>query len=84
MRLVSNRKNGRSAVAVTEGDDLIDLAALVPGAPADMKSVIAGWDGLRGQLDGHAAKVPAAQRSPLASAQLLPPVPDPGKIVCSG
>jgi 2-keto-4-pentenoate hydratase/2-oxohepta-3-ene-1,7-dioic acid hydratase in catechol pathway len=83
MRLVSYRKNGGAAVAVMDGGDLIDLSALVPDAPADMKSVIAGWDALRGKLDGKAA-ASAAPRTPANSAQLLPPVPDPGKIVCLG
>lgn len=80
MRLVTFQSAGRACVGVIDGDELIDLAAAMPGAPESLKEIIAkGVD-----LSLVARSASPAVRRPLSSVQLLPPIGQPGKIVCLG
>jgi len=63
-------------------DGLVDLAAADPELPASLKAVLAmGPDGVR-----RAAEATANARATIdrASVKLLPPIPNPEKIVCIG
>lgn len=84
MRFVSYAKDGGPAVGVADGSELLDVGGLVPGLPADLKSIIAAGAGARREIAAAVASAPAAARRPLASVRLLPPIPNPGKIVCLG
>ncbi|MBS0255519.1 MAG: fumarylacetoacetate hydrolase family protein [Proteobacteria bacterium] len=74
MRYVSfARPDGSHGYGRLDGDMVEDLAS--PGAPATLKAALAA-----GTLAGQSGD----SRLPLASLTLLPPVPDPGKILCIG
>jgi acylpyruvate hydrolase len=70
MRLVSCVRGGSVHAGVVEGSDV----------------VLAGEGGVGDLLraDGLPSSPPSGASLPLDSVQLLPPVPDPGKIVCLG
>ena len=75
MRYVSYvRGNGSPNYGRLEGANIIELGS-VPGAPADLKAAIA-----RGDLNGLAA----GETVPLDAVELLPVIPNPGKILCVG
>lgn len=78
MKLLSFEHRGRTGFGLLRGDgDIVDLAGL-------------GYDSLRAaiaaqalqELARRAQSLPATLR--LADVKLLPPVPDPGKIICVG
>jgi acylpyruvate hydrolase len=69
---------------IVGGDDVIAVRDLVPDAPGDMIGVIAAGERLRDRLAAALPSAPAAARRPLASVELLPPVPRPGKVFCLG
>lgn len=77
MKLVTFMTNGIEHVGVLSGEEVIDLTAA--GVAASMRELIAG--GAESLARARAAKAP---RVPLASVRLLTPLPDPGKILCSG
>jgi len=84
MHLVTYRTPGGSSVGVLDADTVIGVTDLVPGAPDDMIAVIEAGDGLLAQLKSALASAPAAKRAPVASVELLCPVPNPSKVICLG
>lgn len=63
-------------------DGYVDLNDADPGLPASLKAILAlGPDGIRRASEATAK---AATAIDPASAKLLPPIPDPQKIVCIG
>ena len=75
MRYVSFRRaDGQASFGRIDGDAVIDLGG-VAGAPVDLRAALE-QGGLAGLADG--------QRLALADVQLLPVVPNPGKILCVG
>ncbi len=80
MRLVSFSRNGRQGYGVVTDKGVVDLGAVLGSRHADLKALLAA-DAL-----AEAAAV-AAQRAPdfaLADVELLPVIPNPGKIWCCG
>ena len=77
MKLVSFRKDGKASYGAIDADDVIADFGAVAGAPVDLKAAIA--DGALARLAAEAK--PAV---PLADVELLPPIPNPGKIFCVG
>lgn len=79
MKLVSFRKEGRSAYGIVVGDGIVDAHARLGAAYPTLRSTIdpAGLS----QLASMAAEAPDL---PLAAVELLPVVPDPDKIFCIG
>ncbi|MCJ8145026.1 fumarylacetoacetate hydrolase family protein [Ancylobacter sp. A5.8] len=84
MHLVTYRTPGGSSVGVVEGASVLRVADLVPGAPDDMIGVIEAGEPLLATLRAALASAPAGARQPLASTELLCPIPQPGKIICLG
>jgi 2-keto-4-pentenoate hydratase/2-oxohepta-3-ene-1,7-dioic acid hydratase in catechol pathway len=82
MRYTTYLRDQQPRLAVVEGDQLIDLNSAQPQVPADLRQALAQG------VDLHAAALAAlasgAPRVPLASVQLAPLVPEPGKTVCLG
>ncbi|MBX3642936.1 MAG: fumarylacetoacetate hydrolase family protein [Rubrivivax sp.] len=82
MRFTTYLQGAQPRLAVVDGAAAIDLAAAVPGTPADLRAA------LEAGIDLHAAAQRAiastAPRLPLAGLALAPIVPEPGKIVCLG
>lgn len=79
MRLASFSAGGKTSVGVVRGEGIVDIGARLPGL-ASLREVLAA-DALE-----RAAEL-AARHSPdvaLADVELLPTVPDPGKIICIG
>lgn len=84
MKLISFIRDGRAGFGAVVGDEatpgVVDLGAALGGRHADLKAVLAAGalgevaDALRGR----------AADFPLAGLQLLPVIPEPGKIWCCG
>src|SRR5207248_2071257 len=72
---------GQRAAALA-GDSFIDLPATAPRLPAAVRDLLA--DPAARRAAAEAAASPRAVKYPAAAAKLLPPVPDPGKILCIG
>jgi len=82
MRLLTFIQDGSTRLGVRRGEVIVDLARVLPGAPADWPSVFAS-----GALADVARAVAAAPDEALVAAdsvRLLPPIPRPPKILCIG
>jgi 2-keto-4-pentenoate hydratase/2-oxohepta-3-ene-1,7-dioic acid hydratase in catechol pathway len=79
MRLVTYREDDEARAGALTADGVIDAAALLGIDRIGVRELIAGGraDELRTALGGTDA-------SPVSGAELLPPLPDPDKIVCIG
>jgi acylpyruvate hydrolase len=80
MRFVTFEAGGKPRVGLIDGDDVVDIVAADPSAPASMKALIASGK----SFAGFAAKAPATARKKLASVKLLRPILDPDKLICIG
>jgi len=84
MRLVTFQESGTERLGVFAGDSVVDLSRAAPDLPRDLVALIrAGTDRLAG-AERAAKDASAAARIPLARVQFLPPVTQPGKIICLG
>jgi 2-keto-4-pentenoate hydratase/2-oxohepta-3-ene-1,7-dioic acid hydratase in catechol pathway len=83
VRLIAFQKEGRAALGARVGEDVVALADVVPGLPADPVAALAALD-LPGSATALAAKLEGAPRTPLKGLKRLPVVPRPGKIICIG
>jgi 2-keto-4-pentenoate hydratase/2-oxohepta-3-ene-1,7-dioic acid hydratase in catechol pathway len=84
MRFVSFAKEGRPALAVRHEDTLVDLSALDPGLPRTLLDVLTAGPAAYEAVARTLAHAPAAHRLDPASVNYLPPLPNPGRIVCLG
>jgi 2-keto-4-pentenoate hydratase/2-oxohepta-3-ene-1,7-dioic acid hydratase in catechol pathway len=83
MRLATIQTASGPRAAVLQGAALIDLHATDPTLPADVRTLLEqGPAALR--LAAEAASRTAAVRHDSTRVKLLPPIPDPRKIVCIG
>jgi 2-keto-4-pentenoate hydratase/2-oxohepta-3-ene-1,7-dioic acid hydratase in catechol pathway len=73
---------GPKAVAVEE-QHYIDLQSVNPRVPLGLRQILASGP-LALRAVQEAARQPQAKKYDLAAAKLLPPIPDPPKIVCLG
>lgn len=80
MKLISFEHAGRASYGLVEGNDVIDLGALLGADAPDLKSLIAR------KMLGAAAQAARTARPTLKFDQLtlLPVIPNPDKIVCVG
>jgi len=69
--------------AAQVGEAYVDLHATDPGLPTSVRFLLAGSATVR-QAAAEAAASPRAVKYAANAVKLLPPVPDPGKIVCIG
>jgi 2-keto-4-pentenoate hydratase/2-oxohepta-3-ene-1,7-dioic acid hydratase in catechol pathway len=85
VRLASLRVSGDEVLAVVVGDDWRAAADLVPGGARTMAELIAGGTAALDVLRNAATPTAvAAGGRPLREAELLAPVPRPGKVVAIG
>jgi len=79
MRLVTYRADGEERAGVLTDGGVLDAALLLGIDRVGVRELLADGrlDDLRKRLDG-------ADADPIAGAELLPPLPDPDKIVCIG
>ena len=83
MRLATLSTPAGPRAAVLAGDHYVDLYASDMTLPMSVRYLItAGPDALRAAA--AVARSPAAIRIPVAAAKLMPPIPDPAKIMCIG
>lgn len=83
MRLATILTPHGSRVAVATADGYVDLHGTDPGLPVCVKDLLAAGPAVR-RAAAEAAASPRAVRYLASSVKLLPPVPDPGKILCIG
>ena len=79
MRLVTYRHSETESIGLVDGDEVVNIGQEVSGKCPDLKTLIAG--------DVHQIVAGARQkasRHPLGEVQLLPPITNPGKIICVG
>ena len=85
MRLVSRQAAGGESLAVVDGECWVDASDLVPGGPATMLGLLAAGpeaiDALAAAATGADIKLHGNR---LSDADLLAPLPRPGKIVAIG
>lgn len=82
MRFITYIQGGQQRLGVVTGNEVIDLNQAQPQISADLRTALrAGQDLARA---AQAAIASNAKRVPLASVQLAPVLPEPGKIVCLG
>ncbi len=79
MRFATFRLNGAPTWGLIEGDEAVDLGAVLSARYPDLKSVIAA-----SALQEAAAAASGAPRHPLSAVTWLPVVPNPDKILCVG
>jgi 2-keto-4-pentenoate hydratase/2-oxohepta-3-ene-1,7-dioic acid hydratase in catechol pathway len=85
VRLVSRQAAGGEALAVVDGECWIDAAELAPGGPATMADLlIAGVAAMHALRDAASAVSIRDRGQSLSDAELLAPVPRPGKVVAIG
>jgi 2-keto-4-pentenoate hydratase/2-oxohepta-3-ene-1,7-dioic acid hydratase in catechol pathway len=79
MRLVTYRADGQERAGVQIDGGLRDAAALLGDDRIGVRELIA-----EGRLDDLSASLDSTDAGALEGAELLPPLPDPDKIVCIG
>ncbi len=79
MRFATFRLNGAPTWGLIDGEQAVDLGAVLSGRYPDLKSVIAA-----SALAEVAAAAAGAPRHPLSAVTWLPVVPNPDKILCVG
>lgn len=84
MRLatIQTPQGPRAAVERSDGY-YVDLHAIEPGLPDNVKALLAASAAIR-RLAAEVAAAPSAVAYSPQSVRLLPPIPDPGKILCIG
>lgn len=82
MRFATYQDAGEPRVGLVDGDELVDLGAIAPELPRSLKEIIER--GLPADLGTRVASAPREARRPIAKVTLLPPIPNPGKVMCVG
>lgn len=83
MRYVTYNSNDEARLGVIHGEDVIDISSLVSSPPTTMRDLINAPASLHDEVAKNMNE-PGTPRRPLADCVLLPPITDPGKIVCVG
>lgn len=83
MRLATIQTPNGPRAALLQGENYLDLHAADPALPVSLRALLAGGPGAlkAAERAAHAGK---ASLYPAASTKVLPPIPDPPKIVCLG
>ena len=85
MRLCTIQNGGKAVVGVKTGNGkIIDLSKQMPRGPKSVVEILAGGKKLQQAVLKACAKPKAGTTVPEKSAKYLPPVPNPGKILCIG
>ena len=84
MRFVSFSKAGGSAVGLRQGDSIVDLSVAAPKLPRTLSGILAAGASAKAELKKVAAKPKKNAVLKASKVKLLPPIPDPGKILCIG
>ena len=79
MKFATFRVSGSKTWGAIEGEEAVDLGAVLRDRLLDLKSAIAA-----GALHGLGARATEAPRHPLSAVEWLPVIPNPDKILCVG
>jgi len=83
MRYVTYNRKDRPCLGVIDGEDVVDIASLMANPPASMRDLISLPSAVHAEI-ANTIDSPECTRTPIAECNLLPPITDPGKIVCVG
>jgi 2-keto-4-pentenoate hydratase/2-oxohepta-3-ene-1,7-dioic acid hydratase in catechol pathway len=83
MRFATLQSPTGPRAALLRGEHYVDLQATDPALPASLRQLLEQGPAALQAAD-QAAQRPGAVTVPAAAAKLLPPIPDPPKIVCLG
>ncbi|MGQ0581249.1 MAG: fumarylacetoacetate hydrolase family protein [Reyranella sp.] len=85
MRLCTIMSGGKAAVGVKMGDGkIVDLGKQMPRGPKSVVEILAGGKAVQAAVAKACAKPKAGATVSEKSAKYLPPIPNPGKILCIG
>src|SRR4051812_13817974 len=84
MKIAGFEADGGLRLGVVEGDQVIDLQAIDPNLPGDLRTVLDAMNGNLKPLGDMAKRAPASARRPLKGLKFGLPVARPGKILCLG
>lgn len=84
MRLLTFSKGGKAAVGLRQGENVIDLSVAAPRLPKTLTEVLAAGRAAHAQIRAAATKPRKGSVLKGRSLKLLPPIPNPGKIICVG
>jgi len=85
MRLCTIMSGGKPAVGVKMGNGkIVDLSKQMPRGPKSVVEILAGAKKLQAAVAKACAKPKAGAVVSEKSAKYLPPIPNPGKILCIG
>jgi 2-keto-4-pentenoate hydratase/2-oxohepta-3-ene-1,7-dioic acid hydratase in catechol pathway len=83
MRIVNFNKKGVATLGVRRDNEVVDLSIADKSLPGDLTSLIAAGKGAMNKAARAARNAPKRAVIP-APRVLLPPIPNPGKIICVG
>jgi 2-keto-4-pentenoate hydratase/2-oxohepta-3-ene-1,7-dioic acid hydratase in catechol pathway len=83
MKIVGFEADGGLRLGIVEGDQVVDLQAVDPNLPADLRVILHKSSDLTPLAD-LAKKAPASARRPMKGLKYALPVANPGKVVCLG
>lgn len=84
MRFATISRQGQPTLAAYDGNTLIDLSLADPTLPPTLQALLTvGPEGLS-RVNRAVAQAPAAARLDLYTVAFLPPIANPGKIICLG
>lgn len=84
MKIVGFQASEGLRLGVVEGDEVIDLQAVDPNLPSDLRTILENNNGDLQPLAALARRAPASAKRPLSGLKFALPVENPGKIVCLG
>jgi len=85
MRLCTIMSGGKPAVGVKMGNGkIVDLSKQMPRGPKSVVEILAGGKKVQAEVAKACAKPKAGATVSEKSAKYLPPIPNPGKILCIG
>lgn len=84
MRFLAFDKSGEPTIGLRKGDQLLDLSIAAPDLPRDMPSLLAGGTAAMEAAAAALASPSAEAMRPADGLDYLPPIWNPGKIVCVG
>jgi acylpyruvate hydrolase len=83
MRFVTFKKGRTATLGIRRGAELIDLSIAAKDLPQDLASMLAAGKGAMRKAEAAARKAPA-RAVVRGRISYLPPITDPGKIICVG
>ena len=84
MRLVAFELSGAPRLGICEGDRVVDLAEAAPDLPRDLPGLLSAGAAALAAAERAARQAPPRALRSLSTLTLLPPVWNPGKIICLG